>query len=136
MVLMFEIWRNDQCLDSTEIPKIQIWNEYDLFCRKVKIGMVRIIRDNKRRLIDIGIIKWRLRPEINANLSALSNPAAGRLGMEASIEMSYYSRRSAAGSVRTKVTRCHKRKCRCRSRSNILRHNHPKTLYLAQFLCL
>ena len=46
------------------------------------------------------------------------------------------SRRSAAGSARTKVTRCHKRKCRCRSRSNILRHNHPKTLYLAQFLCL
>ena len=31
-----------------------------------------------------------------------------------------YSRRSAAGSARTKVTRCHKRKCRCRSRSNIL----------------
>ena len=29
-----------------------------------------------------------------------------------------YSRRSA-GSARTKVTRCHKRKCRCRSRSNI-----------------
>ena len=46
------------------------------------------------------------------------------------------SRRSAAGSARTKVTRCHKRKCRCRSRSNILRHNHPKTLYLAQCLCL
>ena len=47
-----------------------------------------------------------------------------------------YSRRSAAGSARTKVTRCHKRKCRCRSRSNILRHNLPKTLYSAQFLCL
>ncbi len=46
-----------------------------------------------------------------------------------------YSRRSAAGSARTKVTRCHKRKCRCRSRSNILCHNHPKTVYLAQFLC-
>ncbi len=31
-----------------------------------------------------------------------------------------YSRRSAAGSARTKVTRrCHKCKCRCRSRSNI-----------------
>ena len=47
-----------------------------------------------------------------------------------------YSRRSAAGSARTKVTRCHKRKCRCRSRSNILRQIHPKTLYLAPFLCL
>lgn len=32
---------------------------------------------------------WRLRPEINANLSALSNPAAGRLGMEASRTESY-----------------------------------------------
>ena len=46
-----------------------------------------------------------------------------------------YSRRSAAGSARTKATRCHKRKCRCRSRSNILRQIRPKTLYLAPFLC-
>ena len=46
-----------------------------------------------------------------------------------------YSRRSAAGSARTKATRCHKRKCRCCSRSNILRQIRPKTLYLAPFLC-
>ena len=56
--------------------------------------------------------------------------------MSIQLQTYHYSRRSAAGSARTKVTRCHKRKCRCRSRSNILRHNHPKTLYLAQFLCL
>ena len=31
------------------------------------------------------------------------------------VEWLNYSRRSAAGSARTKVTRCHKRKCRCRS---------------------
>ena len=37
---------------------------------------------------------------------------------------------------RVRPTRCHKRKCRCRSRSNILRQIHPKTLYLAQLLCL
>ena len=49
--------------------------------------------------------------------------------------MSDYSRRSAAGSARTKATRCHKRKCRCRSRSNILGQIRPKTLYLAPFLC-
>ena len=47
-----------------------------------------------------------------------------------------YSRRSAAGSARTKVTRCHKRKCRWRSRLVILCQIHPKTLYLAPFLCL
>ena len=47
-----------------------------------------------------------------------------------------YSRRSAAGSARTKVTRCHKRKCRCRSWLIILCQIHPKTLYLAPFLCL
>ena len=50
-------------------------------------------------------------------------------------KLTYYSRRSAAGSARTKATRCHKRKCRCRSRSNILRQIRPKTLYLAPFLC-
>ena len=47
-----------------------------------------------------------------------------------------YSRRSAAGSARTKVTMCHKRKCRCRSWLIILCQIHPKTLYLAPFLCL
>ena len=47
-----------------------------------------------------------------------------------------YSRRSAAGSARTKVTRFHKRKCRCRSWLIILCQIHPKTLYLAPFLCL
>ena len=60
-----------------------------------------------------------------------------RLGCKCEIcHWLFYSRRSAAGSARTKVTRCHKRKCRCRSRSNILRQIHPKTLYLAPFLCL
>ena len=46
----------------------------------------------------------------------------------------HYSRRSAAGSARTKVTRCHKRKCRCRSRSNILRQIEEKMQVFTMFL--
>lgn len=29
VVLRFEIWHSDQCLDSTEILKVEIWNEYE-----------------------------------------------------------------------------------------------------------